>query len=472
MKTLAIVIGNNKYFAGYELTNAENDANEIAKVFKEFNYDVKLYLNIDRNKVVEILGEYKHMLKDYDASIFYFAGHGFEVEGENFLASIDSSIPPENKYIAKQTCIVLNDLFDIYKENPKKLNIIILDACRRAFDRGNTVGFTPIEAPKGSLIAFSTSPNQGASDGGYENHSIYTGSLLKHLLRSRIAVEDLFKSVRKTVFALSNGRQTTWEHTSLIGDFYFYKKQSLDILSLPYENFVLKDENYYEDSNFGLRILDLKTYNWYRQNPAVEYLISIPKNSLGKDQMFILGRNLLQCAAGGAQSAVKFFQYLNRSLLNYQLGGENHVLNGILFEMYYDSKGEFRFNNCKGAFKDEIFKLRENPAYKLSFDFINDILAKQDYELLFMPSFDLINIEIKCSQIEIDEGWAKKQVQYIESIIYNGKEIINEISKYYIEGYNECGLRSVISLYLNAPLNCVKINSNLDLKNIRFKVWR
>ncbi|UMQ41657.1 caspase family protein [Chryseobacterium sp. Y16C] len=470
MKTLAIIIGNNNYFKGSELTNGENDAIQIAEIFRAYNYEVKLFLNIDQKKIVDILQEYSDLLKDFDASIFYFAGHGFEVDGENFLASIDSQIPPENKYMARQNCITLNDLFDIYRQNPTKLNIVILDACRRSFGRGTALGFSPIIAPKGSLIAFSTSPNEGALDVGYENNSIYTGSLIKHLSTERIAVEDLFKSVRKTVFALSGGKQTTWEHTSLIGDFYFYKSEKLNILSLPYNPNVLKDENYYEDSEFYVKIKELKSYNWYKQNPAIDYLLTIPVTQLDKNQMFVLGRNLLQCAIGGSNSAMNFFENLNRSLLGFQSQSENHMLNGILFEMYYDSKGEFRFNNFKGNYREEIFKLRDNPAFIRSFDFINDILIQQDYPILFMPDMQTTNIEIKCSQKTINDGFVDRTVQVIDSIIFNGNDITEEISKYYIDGYNENGLKTVISKYLNAPVESIRINSNFELSYIRFVI--
>ena len=469
MKILAIIIGNNNYFSGYELTNAENDAKEIAKAFDEYNYDVKLYLNITKEQISEILVFYETQLKDYDVSIFYFAGHGFEVDGENFLASTESQIPPANIYSAKQDCIILNDLFSIYRKNPTKLNIIILDACRKSFDRGNTIGFSPIFTPKGSMIAFSTSPNESASDKGYEKNSIYTGTLLKHLQTERISVEDLFKAVRKTVYTLSDGRQTTWEHTSLIGDFYFYKKQNLDILSLPYEGGVLKDENYYEDNEFGNKISELKTYNWYRQNPALDYLLSIPKSNLTKDQMFIMGRNLLQCAIGGAKSTEFFFSNLNRELLKFQTDKENHLLNGILFEMYYDSKGEFRFNRCKGELKDNIFNLRENPVYEGSFKFMQDILIKQDYNLIYMPSDDVLNLAVKANQQVEENYFGREEIQKIEAISYNNIRIEKQISKYYIDGYNEFGLKKVISQFLNAPIEKVVINSNMELKNIRFK---
>lgn len=469
MKTLAIIIGNNNYFSGYELTNAENDAKDIAKVFEEYNYDVRLYLNITKPQISDILVSYETLLKDYDASIFYFAGHGFEVDGENFLASTESQIPPANIYSAKQDCIILNDLFSIYRKNPTKLNIVILDACRRSFDRGNTLGFSPIFTPKGSIIAFSTSPNEGASDIGYDSNSIYTGTLLKHLETERISVEELFKAVRKTVYTLSGGKQTTWEHTSLIGDFYFYKRQNLNILSLPYHASVLKDEYYYENTEFGNKISELKTYNWYKQNPAIDYLLSIPINNLTKDQMFILGRNLLQCAIGSANSAENFFLNPNKELLKYQEGRKNHILNGILFEMYFDSKAEFRFNKCKGEFRDNILNLRENSAYEDSFKFIQDILIMQDYNLIYMPSDDTINIAVKANQLSIQNGFGSEEIQKIEAITYNNIGIEKEISKYYIDGYNESGLKKVISQFLNAPTEKVVINSNIELKNIRFK---
>ncbi|AZA66058.1 hypothetical protein EG345_16020 [Chryseobacterium carnipullorum] len=184
--------------------------------------------------------------------------------------------------------------------------------------------------------------------------------------------------------------------------------------------------------------------------------------------MFILGRNLLQCAIGGANSAMTFFENLNRSLLDFQINSENHILNGILFEMYYDSKGEFRFNNFKGNYREEIFKLRDNPAFNQSFDFINGILIQQDYSVLFLPNSQTINIEIKCSQKTTNDGFGDRIVQVIESIIFNGNDIKKEISKYYIDGYNENGLKTVLAKYLNAPVESIRINSNFELRYIRF----
>lgn len=472
MKTLAIIIGNNEYYEGHKLTNAVNDATKLAEVFGEFGYEVKLHININKHDLTEIMEFYRTNLEYYDASIFYFAGHGFEVEGENFLATIDSQIPPVNKYVAKQECILLDDLFEIYRQNPTQLNIVIVDACRKSFDRGNVLGFSPIKTPKGSIIAFSTSPNEGASDIGFENHSVYTGSLLKHIQAGRIGVEDLFKSVRKTVYALSQGRQTTWEHTSLIGDFFFHKVQELDILSLPYDNHVIKDENYFENSSFGKSIQKLKSYTWNEQNFGLGEIQLIPKGSLNENQQFILGRNILQSAVGGARSAENFFSFLSRSLLEYQTGEDNHVLNGILFEMYFDSKGEFRYNKCKGKFRAEIFALKNNPAFDRSFNFISDILSKQNYELLYKPTDLKLDIAIKATRKIISlENLPEQECQQIDAIVYNNVDITKEIFKHFIDPYNEDGLKIRIGEYLNAPLTSIFINSNLDLTNIRRIFW-
>ena len=88
MKTIAFVIGNNDYFEGAQLKCAVNDASEIAKIFRRLGYDVREELNIKSEDCSRILTDFEDQIKDYDASIFYFAGHGFELEGENYLIPI------------------------------------------------------------------------------------------------------------------------------------------------------------------------------------------------------------------------------------------------------------------------------------------------------------------------------------------------------------------------------------------------
>ena len=179
MKTIAFVLGNNDYFEGAQLKCAVNDAAEMAAIFRRLGYDVFEKLNFKSEECSNILSSFEDGIKDYDASIFYFAGHGFELEGENYLIPIDCQIPPINKHEANRYCIRLTEVLGILKTNSGKVNIVIIDACRKTFDRGVASSFAQVQAPKGTLIAFSTSPNEGAKDGnGQDGHSVYTSALL------------------------------------------------------------------------------------------------------------------------------------------------------------------------------------------------------------------------------------------------------------------------------------------------------
>ena len=193
MKTLALVIGNNNYYQKYKLDNPINDATCIKQVFEKLGYDVIFQTDGNSQNIVDLLTEFEDRIKNYDATIFYFAGHGFEVNGENYLAFTECQIDNANSYHCKQSCIQLTDLLNIYKKQNNKINIAIIDACRKSFERSGLIATSPIQAPKGTLIAFSTSPNEGASDVGFENNSIFTGALLKYIGRERLSVEELFK---------------------------------------------------------------------------------------------------------------------------------------------------------------------------------------------------------------------------------------------------------------------------------------
>lgn len=184
MKTIAFVLGNNDYFEGAQLKCAVNDATEMAAIFRRLGYDVFEKLNFKSEECSSILSSFEDRIKDYDASIFYFAGHGFELEGENYLIPIDYQIPPVNKYEANRFCLRLTEILGILKTNSGKVNIVIIDACRKTFDRGVASSFAQVQAPKGTLIAFSTSPNEGAKDGnGQDGHSVYTSALLQYIGR-------------------------------------------------------------------------------------------------------------------------------------------------------------------------------------------------------------------------------------------------------------------------------------------------
>ncbi len=470
MKTLAVVIGNNNYYADAKLDNAINDAKGMADIFAKLGYTILFGQDTKIEDCTTILYEFEKQLPSYDASIFYFAGHGFQLDGENYLAAIDCQVASPNKHHCSKTCITLTDVLGILKNNSSKMNIVIIDACRKSFERGGNSSFTPIQAPKGTLIAFSTSPNEGAMDKGIEGHSIYTGSLLKYIGREWISVEELFKKVRKTVYNLTEGKQTTWEHTSLIGDFYFNTGQLIYSIEIPYDEAVVKDVNYKDKGDrFSKIILEIKSSNWDRQNPAIDEAITISAKKLDKNQLFILGRNLLQ-AGGYANSATAFFKNLSQELPRYFEAEENHLLNGILYEIYFNHNGEFRKDNLKKHCFEEIMTLRKDKQYSKSFGFIQGLLEPYR-NMLYIPSDkdSIIDVDVLATSEQTKDFFNGEQTFEVISVIKVGsRDVIDDIRKYDLNRSNHLKLQSVLANYLNAPLEVVQINSNIELNNIAF----
>lgn len=469
MKTIAFVIGNNDYFEGAQLQCAVNDASEIAKIFRRLGYDVREELNIKSEDCSRILTDFKDQIKDYDASIFYYAGHGYELEGENYLVPTNCQMPLNNSYEADRTCLRLSEILSILKKVSGKVNIVIIDACRKSFERGVSNSFAQVQVPKGTLIAFSTSPNEGAKDGNGQNgHSVYTSALLQYIGRETLSVENLFKKVRKTVYNLTNGTQTPWEHTSLIGEFFFNTGQLVYSVEIPYDEVVVKDSLFVGGDVFGNLILELRSCDWNRQNPAMGEVRRIPVSDLNKNQQFILGRNLYQ-ANGYAWEVQSFFENLENNLSKYNKDGENHVLNGILFEIYFDSKGDFR-NELKRHDFDRVFFLRKNPIFAKSFGFIRNVLQPYKEQLFYIPTIqdEPIDIDISAEGKNYETPWGEEAIQIIHKVNVDNKDITKAFSRSCTYGTNELGVKSCLSNFLTAPQDLIQIHSNISLQKIRF----
>lgn len=473
MKTLALVIGNNNYDGDSRLDNAVNDAKSIAETFERLGYEVIYRENCNTNDCSNVLTEFDAKISQADSSIFYFAGHGFQYEGENYLASTECPVENPNKHICERTCIRLTEIFDIIKKANTNVNIIIIDACRKGFSRGTTDSFIPIHTPKGTIIAYSTSPGEGAKDKGMEGHSIYTGVLLKYIGRELLSVEDLFKKVRKTVYNLTGGSQTTWEHTSLIGDFYFNTGQMVYSVSIPYDDSVVKDRTYtHKGTPIDDIIFDLKSCNWNKQNPAMDKLNLMDARTVDKDTQFIIGRNILQ-AGGYAHNATKFFEDLSGNLARFSNNGENHLLNGILFEIYFDSNGDFRRHNFKRHCIDKVFAIRHNPQYRKSFDFIENALVPFKEELYYIPSSNdkVIDVDILASILKTKNVIGEEEeYQIIESIHTLSKDITKPLYKVCQTGTNLQYLKNMIANYLNAPIELVNLIVNIEIKKLAFRI--
>jgi hypothetical protein len=223
---LALIIGNGAYQTS-PLKNPINDAEDMAETLKKLGFKVILKRDADQRTMEDTIRFFGRQLRDGDVGLFYFAGHGVQVDGRNYLMPVDAKIESESdvKYEAVDAGRILGKMEDA--EN--RLNIVILDACRnnpyaRAF-RSNQNGLARMDAPTGSLIAYSTAPGEVAADGP-ERNGIFTKHLIQHMLEPNLPIEQVLKRVRINVANETNGRQIPWESSSLMGDFYFNPEKS------------------------------------------------------------------------------------------------------------------------------------------------------------------------------------------------------------------------------------------------------
>lgn len=228
-KRLALVIGNANYLNCNPLRNPVNDAKAISQALKDVGFTVLLYLNSDLKTMKKAMDEFGEKLQKYTIGLFYYAGHGMQVKGNNYLIPVDANLKIEQD--VDYDCIDAGRLLGKMEAAATGTNIVILDACRdNPFARswggrstGQETGLAFMNAPSGSIVAYATSPGKTASDGFGEN-GLYTEALLQYIKVPSLPIEDFFKSVRVTVEKKSNGKQTPWESTSLKGNFYFIIK--------------------------------------------------------------------------------------------------------------------------------------------------------------------------------------------------------------------------------------------------------
>ncbi len=226
-KRLALVIGNADYLDGITLQNPINDAKAIASALQEVGFTVMTYFNSDLKTMKKATDDFGEKLKDYTVGLFYYAGHGMQVKGNNYLIPVDASLKVEQD--VDYDCLDAGRLLGKMEAAGTTTNIVILDACRdnpfarswgtRSAGTGGT-GLAFMNAPSGSIVAYATSPGKTASDGTGKN-GLYTETLLQFIKVPNLSLLEFFQNVRAEVEKKSNKTQTPWEATSLKGNFYF-----------------------------------------------------------------------------------------------------------------------------------------------------------------------------------------------------------------------------------------------------------
>ena len=223
---IALVIGNSAYKTVTVLPNPANDARVMTELLKSAQFEVVSAPNLSQSDMRRALRDFAELVSQKGpdtVSLVYFAGHGVQIEGENYLVPIDAAIARESD-VAIET-VRLNDVMSALASTPSKTRIVILDACRNnpfaSINRTTGRGLAIVDAPTGSIVSYATAPGAEALDGAGEN-SPFTAALIEVAREPNLPIEQAFKRIRLNVHKTTEGRQTPWESSSLTADFSFF----------------------------------------------------------------------------------------------------------------------------------------------------------------------------------------------------------------------------------------------------------
>jgi len=228
-RRVALVIGNGTYEEAGTLANPVNDALDIAAGLRAIGFEVIEAHDLGKRSLERKIGEFSDALTGADVGLFFYAGHGIQVDGRNFIVPVDAKLDVPAKL--RLEAVQIDDILDIM-EQQTKTSLVFLDACRnnpfvkkvgqKASDRGARAlaGLAQFDTTRGSFIAFSTAPGSVALDGSGRN-SPFAAALLAHLPEPGQSINDLMIAVRRDVVAATNGAQRPWEQGSLIERFEF-----------------------------------------------------------------------------------------------------------------------------------------------------------------------------------------------------------------------------------------------------------
>lgn len=254
-KRLAWVIGNSNYDEGF-LKNPVNDALLVAKTLKELNFTVLLDTNIATYKdFCNGVIHYGEERSNYNIGLIYYAGHGVQINNENYLLATKEEYNEEKN--VQYYGVSIQRILDYIKDKSNEVNVLILDACRdnpfekswkttgRSLEGGR--GLAKANPPTGSLIAYSTDAGNIAADGTGKN-SIYCLSFVKNIQIDDIALPQVFNYVRSDVLKASRGLQRPVEASQLTGEPFYLKKSN-------FKEKINKIDSLIENKNYNTAIL-------------------------------------------------------------------------------------------------------------------------------------------------------------------------------------------------------------------------
>ena len=225
-KRVALVVGNNDYTTLAALNNAEKDARDMAQTLRGLGWEVVDLYNSSQRDMGRAIAKFEGLLMTAEAGLFFYAGHGIQANGENWLVPVDADV--EAEVDLEYEAITARKILRSMKNADVPVNIVILDACRdnplKKRTRSASRGLQAPEVPsglRGTTILFSAAPGEVAQDGPQGGNGVFTGKLLAELKRPGQTLEEVFKATARGVNAATNRSQMPWFNSSLSGDFYF-----------------------------------------------------------------------------------------------------------------------------------------------------------------------------------------------------------------------------------------------------------
>ena len=408
VKKLALVIGNANYDVG-KLKNPVNDALLMASAFDSLGFDVILDTNIKTQTDFNLtIREFGLKRKEYDVGFVYYAGHGIQVGSENFM--LPTKVNLESEDDVDYFGVNVQKIVNILIKTTDQVNVLILDACRnnpfesqwnltRSLTPGK--GLAKMQAPMGSLIAFSTTAGNVAPDGSGDN-SIYCKSLYNNMFKEGLSLDQLFRNVRSEVLDATNGMQQTEESTQLTGATFYLKERDYENIYREVDSLVDADD--------------------YSRALEVNQTILLSSN---EDYDALFNRGFIYALMDENQRAISTFKRLNKI---YPQKVAPLWMQGLILSNLEEYEEAIKiFRDCIAIDSNDIDFYEEIANCYVSLEQYNDALVNLSTAIALEP--DSLFLYENRSAIFLLKGDTTKAINDLDSVILRDPqnwEVYNE----------------------------------------------
>jgi tetratricopeptide (TPR) repeat protein len=478
----ALVIGNADYEEG-ALANPVNDATDIAQALRDLGFEVTLLQNKDLQSMEDAVENFSRQLRKDGVGVFYFAGHGIQVGGENYLIPLKAKLSREKN--VRYEGLALGQVLNAMAEAESHVNIVIIDACRDnpfyrrwpSTQRGSMFvrGLTKVDSPpQGTVIAFAAASNQYAEDGSGRN-SPFTSNLLRYIKEPNLDIVLMFRKVREGVLNETKKEQEPWYQESLVGgSFYFNEAAALASQpspipvnipeTQPSPNPVTTPQTQPSSSSQltakALYDSGLKKYNaGYYYDAIAEFTQSIQIDSENSDAYVyraISKRNLNDYygAISDYNKAIKLKSdyaraFYGRGLSKSDLGDERGALEDYdqaikikpdYAEVYHNrGVSKYVLGDYQGSILDENQAIKIKPDYTKAY--YGRGLSKYnlgDYQGAITDYNQAIKLKLDYAEVYVDRGISKNELKNYQGAITDYNQAI-KLKPDYARAYNNRG---------------------------------